>query len=137
MKVLSLMEYFYECSYSYIDCVWCPFLDCYYPNREMAHSLQHRQAAQFIGLSSACTGKHRSDGPKADNALTFKSDHPMGARHIASTEQGRNLGAVDAIASHLVSLYDQRDWLDFGISTTDQRRSLNVGLSRQKEMYGA
>ena len=24
------------------------------PNREIAHSLQHRQAAQFIGLSSAC-----------------------------------------------------------------------------------
>ena len=61
----------------------------------------------------------------------------MGARHIASTEQGRNLGAVDAIVSHLVSLNAQRDLLDSGISTTDQRRSLNVGLSRQKEMYGA
>ena len=51
------------------------------PDRGMAHSLQHRQATQFIGLSSACTRKHRSDGPKADNALTFKLDHPMGARH--------------------------------------------------------
>ena len=48
------------------------------PDREMAHSLQHRQATQFIGLSSACTGKYRSDGPKADNALTFKPDHLMG-----------------------------------------------------------
>nr|AOE06781.1 hypothetical protein [uncultured bacterium] len=51
----------------------------------MAHSLQHSQAAQFIGLSSACTGKHRSDGPKADNALTFKLDHPMGGRHSGLT----------------------------------------------------
>ena len=47
----------------------------------MAHSLQHRQATQFIGLSSTFTGKHRSDGPKADNALTDKPDHQMGARH--------------------------------------------------------
>ena len=46
----------------------------------MGHSLQHSQAAQFIGLSFACTRKHRSDGPKADNALTFKPNHPMGAR---------------------------------------------------------
>lgn len=44
----------------------------------MAHSLQHRQAAQIIALSSACTGKHRSDGPKAENALTLKPDYPMG-----------------------------------------------------------
>ena len=50
------------------------------PDREMAHSLQHRQATQFIGLSSACTGKYRSDGPKADNALTFKPDYLMGVR---------------------------------------------------------
>ena len=49
----------------------------------MAPSLQHRQATQFIGLSSACTGKHRSDGPKANNALTFKPDYSMGARQMA------------------------------------------------------
>jgi hypothetical protein len=46
----------------------------------MAYSLQHRQAAQLIGLSPACTRKHRSDGPEAHDALTIKMDHPMGAR---------------------------------------------------------
>jgi len=30
----------------------------------MAHSLQHLQAAQLIGLSWACTGKHHSDRPE-------------------------------------------------------------------------
>ena len=29
---------------------------------------------------AACAGKHRADGPKADDALTTKPDHPMGAR---------------------------------------------------------
>ena len=90
-----------------------------------------------MSLNFLSSGGPTLGASSENDALTFKPDHPMGARHIASTEQGRNLGAVDAIASHLVSLYDQRDWLDFGISTTDQRRSLNVGLSRQKEMYGA
>ena len=46
-----------------------------------ARSLQHRQAAQLIGLSAACTGKRRSVGPEAHNALTIKPDHPMGAHH--------------------------------------------------------
>ena len=46
----------------------------------MAHPLQHRQAAQLIVLSSACTGKHRSIGPETDYALTTEPDHPVGAR---------------------------------------------------------
>jgi len=54
-------------------------------DREMAHLLQHRQVAQFIGLSSACTGKHRSDGPKADNALILKPDHLMVACELHPT----------------------------------------------------
>ena len=33
-----------------------------------------------LGYKSACTRKHRSDGPKDNNTLTFKPDHPMGAR---------------------------------------------------------
>ena len=40
------------------------------------------QAAQRTALSPACTGKHRSDGPEADDALTIKPDHQMGTRHI-------------------------------------------------------
>ena len=64
----------------------------------MAHSLQHRQAAQFIGLlSSACTGKHRSDGPKADNALTFKPDNQWGHTNIMQ-------GVVDAAARALTKM---------------------------------
>ena len=50
------------------------------PNRDMAHSRQHRQAAQFVGLSSTCTGQHRPDGPKANNATTFEPVHLMEAR---------------------------------------------------------
>lgn len=52
------------------------------PDRAMASSLQHRKAAQLAGVSSSSTGKHRDNGPKADDALTIKPDHPIGARHF-------------------------------------------------------
>lgn len=60
------------------------------------------------------------------------------AQYIASTQEGRDVGAIDAIVSHLVTgVYRDRDWFDFGISTVNQGRELNVGLAKQKEMYGA
>ena len=46
----------------------------------MENPLQHHQAAQRIGLSFARATKHRSDRPEADDTLTIKPDHPMGAR---------------------------------------------------------
>ena len=39
---------------------------------------------------------------------------------------------------HLLDkVFADKAWFDFGISTTDGGRELNVGLSRQKEMFGA
>ena len=61
------------------------------PDRAMAHSLQHRQAAQRLGVSPACAPMHRSNRPEAHDALTINPDHPMGARHIDLKEtQGRS-----------------------------------------------
>ena len=37
----------------------------------------------------------------------------------------------------LEKVFANEAWFDFGISTTDGGRDLNVGLSRQKEMFGA
>ena len=45
----------------------------------MEKALQHRQAAQFTGLSPTGAGKHRSVAAKADHALIIKLDHSMGA----------------------------------------------------------
>ena len=59
-------------------------------------------------------------------------------QYIASSEKGRELGAVDAVVSHLVhNIFADREWFDFGSSTTYEGGSLNVGLSHQKEMFGA
>ena len=61
------------------------------------------------------------------------------AQYIGSTEQGRELGAVDLLVDALIerARADGKRWFDFGISTTDDGRHLNEGLVRNKESYGA
>jgi hypothetical protein len=67
----------------------------------------------------------------------FDCGNTVHTQYISSNENGREVGAIDAIVAHLLDHYKDRRWLDFGISTLNQGRDLNVGLSRQKEMYGA
>jgi hypothetical protein len=61
------------------------------------------------------------------------------AQYIGSTEQGRELGAVDAVVDALIARHAAagRRWFDFGISTEQAGRVLNPGLARYKESYGA
>jgi hypothetical protein len=54
------------------------------PDRTVASPLQHGQAAQRLGLPTVSAQKHRPDRPKADHALTFKLDHPMGAHQVTN-----------------------------------------------------
>ena len=59
------------------------------------------------------------------------------AQYIAAAPEGRNSGALDLLVHHLLEkVVADRTWFSFGISTTDAGRELNVGLSRQKEMFG-
>jgi hypothetical protein len=70
--------------------------------------------------------------------VVFDCGNTVHTQYISSSNIGREVGAIDAIVAHLVRrAYKDRRWLDFGISTVNQGRDLNVGLSRQKEMYGA
>ena len=60
------------------------------------------------------------------------------AQYIASTEEGRECGATEAVVGHLLAeVYADRDWFDFGISTERGGRHLNEGLAGYKEMFGA
>jgi len=45
----------------------------------MEETLQHEEATQCIGISTTGLGDHRSHGPIAGHALTFKLDHSSGA----------------------------------------------------------
>ena len=47
----------------------------------MEETLQHEETTQCIGISTTGLGNHRSHGPIAGHALTFKMDHSSGAGH--------------------------------------------------------
>lgn len=70
--------------------------------------------------------------------VIFDCGPAIHVQYIASSEEGRANGAVDLIVHTLLEeVFNDREWFDFGISTTNAGRELNAGLSRQKEMFGA
>lgn len=82
------------------------------------------------------------DAPAAPRLLaavvTYAYDGVLHTQYMATSEEGREVGALDAvIASLLEQPPPATRWLSFGASTYDQGRRLNAGLAAQKEMFGA
>lgn len=78
------------------------------------------------------------DGALLGGVVVFETPVLAHAQYIASTPEGQERGAVDAVVDHLLAdVYAGRRWFDFGISTTDDGRALNAGLAGNKESYGA
>jgi hypothetical protein len=69
--------------------------------------------------------------------VMFCSDQVAHAQYIAVGPEGREAGALDGLFDHLIALHAGYRYFDFGISTADQGRTLNEGLARQKEEFGA
>jgi hypothetical protein len=70
--------------------------------------------------------------------LVYETAVVAHAQYIAGTEAGYELHALDAVVDHLIETeYRAKRWFDFGISTTEEGRNLNLGLIRNKESYGA
>jgi hypothetical protein len=70
--------------------------------------------------------------------VMFCSDQVAHAQYIAVGPDGRETGALDGLFDHLIALHaGAHRHFDFGISTADQGRTLNEGLARQKEEFGA
>ncbi|MEL6412430.1 MAG: hypothetical protein AAGK67_18000, partial [Pseudomonadota bacterium] len=51
--------------------------------------------------------KHRSDGPKADNALTIKPDHPMGARQFYGSVKQTIRPRIIGLTLHIAWTFPQ------------------------------
>ena len=62
----------------------------------MKETLQHEEATQCIGISTTGLGDHRSHGPIAGHALTFKLDHSSGAGLYLLIECGEFLVGAGA-----------------------------------------
>lgn len=86
-----------------------------------------------IALHVAALGDEMQAG-----VVMFCSDQVAHAQYIAVGPDGRETGALDGLFDHLIARHAGAfRYFDFGISTTDQGRTLNEGLARQKEEFGA
>lgn len=69
--------------------------------------------------------------------VTYDFGHVVHGQYAACSEEGRPLGALDMVLSHLLNTtFAERRFFSFGISTEQEGRYLNEGLSHQKEGLG-
>ena len=67
--------------------------------------------------------------------LLFLTPCVAHAQYIASTDEGRRVGALDLLFDHLIRKYEGKcAYLSFGVSTEDSGRFLNEGLVFQKKV---
>jgi len=70
--------------------------------------------------------------------LIFKNEQTIHTQYIASNDQCREVGGLDALFSFLITeQYKNQEIFDFGISNEQNGWFLNEGLSAFKEGFGA
>ena len=70
-------------------------------------------------------------------ALMYDFGHIVHSQNLASSEDGRVVGALDYVLAHLLGeVFSHRQWFSFGISTDQEGQHLNEGLVFQKEGFG-
>jgi hypothetical protein len=85
-----------------------------------------------IRLFGAYRGNHMVAG-----VVVYESSNVAHAQYIASSDEGRQIGALDLLFDHLINRYrPNKRFFDFGISTEKEGHFLNEGLIRYKEGFG-
>ena len=69
--------------------------------------------------------------------LVFETEAVAHTQYLTSSERGRACGALDYLLDYLLTtVYADKKYLSFGISTEEGGRHLNEGLVGQKEGFG-
>lgn len=80
----------------------------------------------------------KKDERVVSGALIYENQSVVHTQYLASSEEGRELGALDLLIDYLIKdIYKNKKYFDFGISNEDAGRYLNTGLIAQKEGFGA
>lgn len=70
--------------------------------------------------------------------IIYESKNVAHTQYIANSDEGKRIFALDFILDFLINEhYLEKRYFDFGISTVEEGRVLNVGLITQKEGFGA
>jgi hypothetical protein len=82
-------------------------------------------------------GAFRDDVLEA-GAVAYLSHTVCHVQYNASTDEGRNIGALDLVFARLIDTFrDSVRYFDFGISTEENGHTLNSGLVEYKQGFGA
>ena len=107
-------------------------------NVEPTHTKQEMEMLsgrfpQNIRLFAAYRGEHLCAG-----VLIYESTQVAHAQYIAASDDAKREGALECILDELVERrYATIRYFDWGISTEQAGRWLNLGLVQNKESYGA
>lgn len=78
-----------------------------------------------------------AQGQIVAGSWVFISKHVVHTQYLAANEYGREAGALDLTIRTIMEQYSgKKRYMDFGISTEDNGRTLNEGLIHQKEGFG-
>lgn len=78
------------------------------------------------------------NGNLLGGVVMYESAQVAHAQYIAANEEGKKLGALDALLNFLVSeRYSGKKYFDYGISTDHGGTHLDEGLVANKESFGA
>lgn len=78
-------------------------------------------------------------GATLAGSLLFLYERVWHTQYLATSEEGRKLGALDFVIGKIIDEARNRgaEYISFGASTTDNGKQLNEGLLWQKESFGA
>ena len=80
----------------------------------------------------------RKDEHIVSGALVYENQNIVHTQYLATSEKGKDLGALDLLIDYLIkSVFNHKQYFDFGISNEDAGWHLNTGLIAQKEGFGA
>ncbi len=78
------------------------------------------------------------EGTIVGGIIMYETSSVAHLQYSAMSEEGKNLGASDFILDYLINeYYVEKKYFDFGISTEKGGKFINVGLSKNKESFGA
>lgn len=101
-------------------------------SREELIDLKNRFPNEII-LHAAFVGNEMCAG-----ILCFETPNCVRFQYIASTLEGKDKGTLDLLFATLIQeTYSKKNFIDFGTSTNNQGASLALGISQQKEGFGA
>jgi hypothetical protein len=92
----------------------------------------HERFRENISLHTARTAQ----GELLAGVVIYRSDRVAHTQYIASSPEGRDIGALDLLFDELIQSQDCA-YFDFGGSHEDAGRVINEGLIDQKEGFGA